>query len=340
MTSLLPYNTFGINANARAVEHYVTADDVVGLLTKHSGEDILPVGAGSNLLFTRDFDGIVLVSADKTVTVETPDKADVSIRCGAGVVWDEFVEFCVKNGYQGVENLSLIPGTCGASAVQNIGAYGAEAKDVIIEVEAVDRRTLKSEILPVSELQYGYRTSRFKTEWADRYIIVGVRYRLVNLALVDGKGVLNLNYRGLREAFDNQKKLFPERDDLTLARRAVISVRQGKLPDVKVLGSAGSFFMNPAVSKQAAQTLLAQYPDMPHFDNPDGTVKIPAAWLIEQAGWKGRREGNAGVYEKQPLVLVNFGGATGQEVAALARKIQNGVAEKFAITLHTEVIYI
>ena len=333
MPSLLPYNTFGIAAQARAIEHYTTADDLARLLRQYRGERLLPVGSGSNLLFISDFDGVVLVSDDTTITAEEYGN-EVLVRCGAGVVWDEFVDYSVNHGWYGVENLSLIPGTCGASAVQNIGAYGTEAKDVITSVEAVNRDTLQREIIPVQTIRYGYRTSRFKTEWADKYIITVVNYRLLL------NGTLNLEYRGLKEAYESVRTEQPSMPELLAARHAVMRVRRQKLPEVGVIGSAGSFFMNPAVSRQTAIRLVAQYPDIPHFANNDGTVKIPAAWLIEQTGWKGYREGDAGVYDKQPLVLVNYGHATGKEIAALAEKIQNSVMRKFGIALKTEVIYV
>ena len=333
MTSLIQYNTFGIDAKAIAIEHFTSADDVATLLTKHSKQRILIVGSGSNILFTNDFNGIILVSDNKSITSCT-DGNSILVRCGAGVLWDDFVKHCVEHNWQGAENLSLIPGTCGASAVQNIGAYGVEAKDLIESVEAVERTTLKTVTLNANDLQYGYRTSRFKTDWADKYVIISVTYRL------NVNGTINLSYRGLIEMFDEQKRLHPTENDLTLVREAIIRVRQSKLPDVKAIGSAGSFFMNPAVARHKADELISLYPDMPHFDNADGSVKIPAAWLIEHTGWKGYRNGDAGVYEKQPLVLVNYGKATGKDITELAQKIQDSVKDKFGIELKTEVIYV
>ena len=339
MTSLIEHNTFHVEATANDVLYYHDATDIAKLLTKYPDAKILPIGSGSNILFTGHYDGLIFKSANKDIVVTEQNADSVLIRCGAAVVWDDFVCYCVEHDYQGAENLSLIPGTCGASAVQNIGAYGVEAKDLIVSVEAVNRKTRETETIEQEHINYGYRTSNFKTLWADTYVISAVTYRL-KVATHITKGLLNLTYRGLNEAYDKMSASMPHATPLAVLRHAVIAIREQKLPPVQTIGSAGSFFMNPAVSTEKARLLQEKYPDMPHYDNPDGTVKIPAAWLIEQCGWKGYREGDAAVYERQPLVLVNYGKATGKQILNLSRKIQNSVREKFGIELRTEAIII
>jgi UDP-N-acetylmuramate dehydrogenase len=260
----------------------------------------------------------------------------VLIRCGAGVVWDDFVRYCVEHDYQGAENLSLIPGTCGASAVQNIGAYGVEAKDLIVSVEAVNRKTRETETIEQEHINYGYRTSNFKTLWADTYVISAVTYRL-KVATHITKGLLNLTYRGLNEAYDKMSASMPHATPLAVLRHAVIAIREQKLPPVQTIGSAGSFFMNPAVSTEKARLLQEKYPDMPHYNISEKEEKIPAGWLIEQCGWKGKTLGMAGVHDKQALVLVNKGGAKGEDIVRLCNRIRSDVSERFGITITPEV---
>ena len=252
------------------------------------------------------------------------------MRCGSGQEWDAFVAWCVANGYHGAENLSLIPGECGASAVQNIGAYGAEACDLIEEVEAVEIATGRLCRLKGSDC--GYRQSRFKHEWRDRFLITSVTYRLST------QFDPQLDYGNIRTALAEKAITHPTAEQM---RQTIIEIRRSKLPDPKVFGNAGSFFMNPIVGEEKFRKLQAQYPQIPHYEmaDADGTTryKVPAGWLIDQCGWKGRSLGRAGVYARQALVLINLGGATGQEVKKLCEAVRHDVAERFGIEINPEV---
>jgi UDP-N-acetylmuramate dehydrogenase len=288
-------------------------------------EPYLLIGAGSNLLLTQDFDGTVVHSSIKGVEPQQNSR----IRCGSGEIWDEVVAWCVDHGYYGAENLSLIPGEVGASAVQNIGAYGAEVKDLIVSVEAVEIGTGKLCVFSREECQYGYRDSRFKHEWKNKYLITHVVYQLTN---DDSKKTTE--YGNIRSELERRGIEHPTAAEL---REVVIAIRESKLPDPKEMGNAGSFFMNPVVSREKFEALLAQYPDMPHYYIDADHEKIPAGWMIDQCGWKGRSLGRAGVHDKQALVLVNRGGATGADIVALCQQIQHDVREKFGIDIHPEV---
>ena len=285
----------------------------------------LLIGAGSNLLLTNDFDGTVVHSALKGI--ERQD--DNRIRCGSGETWDEVVSWCVGHGLFGAENLSLIPGEVGASAVQNIGAYGAEVKDLIVSVEAVEIGTGKLCVFSREECQYGYRDSRFKHEWKNKYLITHVVYQLST-----DESRQSTEYGNIRSELDRRGIQVPTAAQL---RQVVIDIRNAKLPDPKVMGNAGSFFMNPVVERSKYEELQAMYPDMPHYYIDADHEKIPAGWMIDQCGWKGRSLGRAGVHDKQALVLVNRGGATGADIVALCQQIQYDVREKFGIDIHPEV---
>ena len=247
---------------------------------------------------------------------------EVEVRVGAGEVWDDFVAYTVANGWYGAENLSLIPGEVGASAVQNIGAYGVEAKDLIVSVDTFGLETGEERRFMREECRYAYRESVFKQELKGKYAVTFVTYRLKK------HPVFHLEYGNIRAELEKQGCQV----DLENVRRIIIAIRQAKLPDPKVLGNAGSFFMNPVVPKMQFEALLAQYPDMPHYPVDDAHVKIPAGWMIDRCGWKGKRVGHAGVHEKQALVLVNCGGATGKEVMHLAEEIVASVRERFGVT--------
>lgn len=320
MHSLLHYNTFGIDQSCEAFYEPSTEEELVALLPELREKPLLVIGGGSNLLLTQDFKGNVLHPAILGVSA-FEESSEVMLRCGAGENWDDIVAYAVNHGYYGMENLSLIPGEVGASAVQNIGAYGAEAKDIIYAVEAIEIATGEKVVIPAEECHYAYRQSRFKNEWKGLFIITAVTYALSKTFTP------KLDYGGLKGQFKNS-------DKVTAAdvRNAVISIREAKLPDWHVEGNGGSFFMNPVVSKEKLEELLSIYPDMPHYD-----TKIPAGWMIEQCGWKGKTLGRAGVHDKQALVLVNKGGATGQEILTLCNTIIHDVNEKFGITLHPEV---
>lgn len=324
--SLLQHNTFGIDARCR---HYLRLDSVeeaVSELPKVEGDFII-VGEGSNLLLTQDFEGTVITSGIKGIE---PFRSglDVMLRCGSGENWDGVVDYCVKNGIHDAENLSLIPGTVGASVVQNIGAYGAEIKDIVQSIEAVEIATGKKVQFAAADCRYAYRQSRFKTEWKNRYFVTYVTYRL-SLTFSP-----MIDYGNIAGALDRKGISYPTASEL---RDTIIEIRQEKLPDPKVLGNAGSFFMNPIVPRSQFEALLEQYPDMPHYNIDKEHEKIPAGWMIDQCGWKGRSLGPAGVHEKQALVLVNRGGATGKDIVALCEAIQKDVKEKFGIEIHPEV---
>ena len=302
--SLLPYNTFGIDAKAKLFIEYYSLDELRQVLTEHKGERILHIGQGSNLLFTKDFDGVILHSG----MARAKFLDDETVEAQNGLRLDDMIAQLTDMGYCGLEKLSLIPGEVGASAVQNVGAYGCEAKDVIERVYTLDVETLEERVFTNAECRFGYRDSAFKHELKGRYIVTSVVYKV-------------------------------KPGDAVKTREEIIETRNGKLPKVGEVGSAGSFFMNPFVPAEQANALLALYPDMPHFETPQG-VKIPAAWLIEQCGWKGKTLGGALVWPKQPLVIVNANNASAQDIIDLAAQVAASVQEKFGITIRPEVNYI
>jgi len=334
--NLKAHNTFGIDAQCRRFLEYTTTEEAQAasvllrndLLRPSAGQrPYLIIGGGSNLLLTRDYEGTVVHSAMKGRVHDVQGDV-VLLTAGSGENWDDLVDYCVKNGWYGMENLSLIPGDVGASAVQNIGAYGAEAKDLIVEVEAVDIATARVVIIPASECQYGYRQSRFKQEWKDRYLITRVTYRLSTHFLP------RLDYGIIRAELERRNISAPTAAEL---RQVIIDIRREKLPDPDIEGNAGSFFMNPVVERAKYDALACRYDTVPHYDVDADHVKIPAGWMIDQCGWKGRSLGRAGVHDRQALVLVNRGGATGKEIVALCQAIQKDVEERFGIVLRPEV---
>lgn len=322
--SLLQHNTFGIDAKCRRFLEYASVEEAQEIARLLDGPYLL-IGAGSNLLLTKDFEGTVVHSALKGVETQS----DSRIRCGSGEMWDAVVAWCVGHRLFGAENLSLIPGEVGASSVQNIGAYGAEVKDLIVSVEAVEIGTGRLCVFSREECQYGYRDSRFKHEWKNKYLITHVVYQLSS-----DESRQSTEYGNIRSELDRRGIQTPTAAEL---RQVVIDIRNAKLPDPKVTGNAGSFFMNPVVERQKFEQLLAAYPDMPHYYIDADHEKIPAGWMIDQCGWKGRSLGRAGVHDKQALVLVNRGGATGQEIVDLCNTIRNDVKAKFGIDIHPEV---
>ena len=329
--SLLPFNTFGINAKADFIIEYESVADLQEILKSElvKSNRILPVGSGSNLLFLEDFKGVILHSVIKSIHQVNENAESIFLEVGSGVVWDDFVAFCVENSLGGVENLSLIPGEIGASAVQNIGAYGVEVKDVIEEVKTVEIESAVARTFSNIECCYGYRESVFKNALKGKYIVTSIVFKL------DKKPSFKLNYSKLEEEVLKTGSI-----SLQTVRDTIISIRQSKLPDTKSIGNAGSFFMNPVISKHHFLELQAEYPQIPHYFVSETEEKVPAGWLIEQCGWKGKSIGNAGVHDKQALVLVNRGGATGAEIVFLAEQIRHSVKEKFGIILQPEVNYI
>lgn len=330
--SLLPYNTFGMDVKASRFVEYASVEELRGLWNaeREAVARALHIGGGSNLLFASDYEGLILHSAIKGYTVVKETEEEVEVRVGGGEVWDDFVAYTVANDWYGAENLSLIPGEVGASAVQNIGAYGVEAKDLIVSVDTFGLETGEERRFMREECRYAYRESVFKQELKGKYAVTFVTYRLKK------HPVFHLEYGNIRAELEKQGCQV----DLENVRRIIIAIRQAKLPDPKVLGNAGSFFMNPVVPKMQFEALLAQYPDMPHYPVDEAHVKIPAGWMIDRCGWKGKRVGHAGVHEKQALVLVNCGGATGKEVMHLAEEIVASVRERFGVTIRPEVNYI
>lgn len=338
--SLLHHNTFGMDQQCdEYLEFSSTADAVAAsaYIREHADRPLLILGGGSNLLLTHDFQGIVVSPEQRfEVHAEADGKGKTLLRCWAGCTFDAVVAYAVAHQMYGLENLSLIPGQCGASAVQNIGAYGAEAKDTLTSVEAVEIATGRQVTIPAEECDYAYRQSRFKHEWRDKYLITWVVYRLSSVFSP------RLDYGNIRRVLEDDHIAV---DTLTAQqlRDAIIRIRQAKLPDPAVLGNGGSFFMNPIVDVATFERLKAEHPDLRYFDAPDEQqgsekhYKIPAGWLIDQCGWKGKNLGRAGVYEKQALVLVNLGGATGEDVVALMHAIQADVREKFGLELKPEV---
>lgn len=324
--SLLNHNTFGMDVEAKRFVEYDSEEELIGLLPSLESK-YLHIGGGSNLLFRGNFDGTILHSVIKGIEIQENCGEHVLVRVGAGVVWDDFVAWTVERGWGGIENLSLIPGEVGASAVQNIGAYGVEAKDVIVQVKAIHLKTGEKRSFVTDECCYAYRQSIFKNELKGQYAITYVTYKL------KVRPTLKLSY-------GNMKALL-EKKNVTVSdvRQFIIDTRNAKLPDPKVLGNAGSFFMNPVVSRDKFQEIQKDYPQMPYYEVENG-VKIPAGWMIEQCGWKGKSLGKAGVHEKQALVLVNLGGASSEEIVTLCNAVCKDVKETFGIDIHPEVNFI
>ena len=326
--SLKNYNTFGFDVKCKFFVECFSVEDLIRFY-KDIEKDSLPVlilGGGSNVLFSSDFDGYVLRPQIKGIEVLEEDNKSITVKVGAGEDWDEFVEYCVNNGWYGVENLSLIPGNVGTCPIQNIGAYGVEVKDVILQVETLGVKSFETKIYNNNDCEFGYRDSIFKRKLKNREIITYVIFRLQKNA------DLKLHYGNLSDELKRYSKV-----DLVAVRKAVIDIRESKLPKPEELGNAGSFFKNPVVEKSVLETIQNDYPDIPFYNFKEGYVKIPAGWLIETAGYKGRREGDTGVHEKQALVLVNYGNATGEEVLHLARNIQQSIIIMFGIELEMEV---
>lgn len=327
--NLKEHNTFGIDVKCRRFIEFESVDELLQIVNSLTDADkpLMVLGGGSNMLFTADYEGTVLHSAIKGhVAVQTDE--GIMLRCGSGEVWDDIVSLCVSNRMYGAENLSLIPGDVGASAVQNIGAYGAEAKDIILKVEAVDLQTGKMCEFTNEECEYAYRKSKFKGEWRNRFVITYVTYKLSEVFCPC------LDYGNIRAELEKRNIKVPTAEQL---RNVIIDIRNEKLPDPKVEGNAGSFFMNPVVPKAKYEELVARFGNVPHYSVDDNNEKIPAGWMIDQCGWKGKSLGKAGVHSRQALVLVNRGGAEGKDIVALCDAIKRDVRDKFGIDIVPEV---
>ena len=324
--SLRTRNSFGVDQQAARLVEFETPEDLRTLFAAGIPEKWTVLAGGNNILFTRDYDGVLLTPVARGITLLSDDGDEVRVRADAGIEWDDLVEWAVGRGLWGIENLSLIPGKAGAAPVQNIGAYGCEAKDAIRRVEMYCVETGAMLTLDAAHCGFGYRESVFKHDLKGRAIITAVEIALTHTPRP-------------RLGYGDVEREVEARGGATLRniREAICAIRRAKLPDPAVLGNAGSFFKNPVVGAAAAEHLLAEYPDMPHYPAPEGRVKLAAGWLIDRAGMKGSRKGAVGVHERQALVLVNHGGATGGEVIAFAHEVQERVREKFGIEIDTEV---
>ena len=336
--SLKEYNTFGINASAKLLVKYGSVDELLSFLEQYNKElshlPLLHIGGGSNLLFLSDFNGIILYSEIKDVTVLSEDAENVLVSVGAGVTHDDFVLYAIQHGWYGLENLSLIPGQVGSSAVQNIGAYGVEAGDMIKSVQTISLEDGTCRIWNHEELSYSYRHSIFKDEAVrGKYAICHVVFQLKK------HFTPSLSYGGLKTSLQ-QRQISEETLTASLLRDVIIETRENKLPDPKITGNAGSFFMNPVVDKNVLHQIQEHYPNAPFYEVDAQRVKVPAGWLIEQCGWKGKALGPAAVHDKQALVLVNKGGATGRDILSLCQAVQQSVFERFGIKLSPEVNFI
>lgn len=325
--SLKKHNTFGINALAKQFIAIHTIEELATLLQNE--KDIFILGGGSNMLLTKDINKLVVHIDLKGIEVIDKNEEYTYIKANAGENWHEFVLYCIKNNYGGIENLSLIPGNVGTTPIQNIGAYGVEIKDVFFSCEAMEIETQKLIIFDKNSCQFGYRESIFKNELKNQYIITSVTFKLTNK-----NHKLNTSYGAIETELANQNITTPTIKDVS---NAVISIRKSKLPDPKELGNSGSFFKNPIISKEKYSKIALLFPDMPHYNISDSEVKVPAGWLIEQAGFKGKRFGDAGIHKNQALVLVNYGNATGSEILAVSKDIQNTILNKFGILIEAEV---
>ena len=332
--NLQPYNSFGFNATAK---YFVEINDARELdrlfrTPEYKKEKHLILGGGNNILFTKEFfDGIVILMNNKGIKSVADEGNKVIVRAQAGEDWPEFVRKMVEKGLYGVENLAHIPGTVGAAPVQNIGAYGMELKDSFVKCEAVNLETGKKRTFDNKECVFGYRSSIFKTMLRGQYVITSVDFQLLKQA------DLKLDYGNIRNYLSEHDM---EQPTLLQLHDAICAIRDAKLPDPRRIGNAGSFFKNPVIKVEQFEALKQQYPNIPHYEEPNDKVKVPAGWLIEQAGWKGWHDEHVGVYEKQALVLVHLGGGTGKDIVDLAKKIQDSVETKFGIAITPEVNFV
>lgn len=344
--NLSKLNTFGVSVNAKFFFEIHDENDVKDLFNteEFKNNKKLFLGGGSNVLFTKDFDGLVILNKLKGIEILEENPEIVKIRTMGGEIWHDLVIFAVERGYWGIENLALIPGTVGAAPMQNIGAYGAELKDTLFNVEAFEIETGEKKIFNKKECRLGYRDSIFKNELKDKYFITAVTLILSKIPKP------NISYKILQEYLEKLARRGGNKIEVKNPKNisdSISSIRKSKLPDPKIIGNAGSFFKNVFISKDRFEELKKIHGEIPHFDDETspqpsplrrgGNIKIPAGWLIEQCGWKGKRMGNVGVHEKQALVLVNYGGATGKEILTLANKIIDGVKDKFGLKLVPEV---
>lgn len=324
--SLLPYNTFGIDVTAKALANFTSLQELQALLQQ--ADNALILGGGSNVLFTRNYDGWILRNQLKGIELVHEDDTHFYVKAAAGEVWHDLVLHCIEQGYAGIENLSLIPGSVGASPMQNIGAYGVEIKDVFHELEAYhihDQTVVK---FGLQDCAFGYRESVFKRQFKNQFVLLNVTYKL------NKQPVFHTSYGAIEQELE---AMGVQELSIKAVSQAVINIRQSKLPDPAVIGNAGSFFKNPKITAEHYQQLQQVHANIPGYTEPGNMVKVPAGWLIEQCQWKGYRKGDAGCHARQALVLVNYGKATGSEIYELSEAILNSVQQTFGITLEREV---
>ena len=325
--SLKKYNTFGIEASAQSFIEVTSEQELAQVLKEN--QDIFVLGGGSNMLLTQNIEKLVVHVNLKGIEVVQEDEDFVWVKGNAGENWHEFVQWCIAKDFGGIENLSLIPGNVGTTPIQNIGAYGVEIKDTMFSCEAMEIATQKMRTFTNAECKFAYRESIFKNELKGQFIITSVIYKLTKK---------NHNLNTSYGAIDAELvKMNVEKPTIKTISEAVIAIRSSKLPNPKDLGNSGSFFKNPIISKAQYDKAVEQFPEMPHYKVSDNEVKVPAGWLIEQAGFKGKRFGNAGIHKNQALVLVNYGGATGKEIYDLSKLIQKTVLEQFGVAIEAEV---
>ena len=327
-TSLKPYNTFGIEASCKQFSTFSSIDELQNILKEEVPSKLLVLGGGSNILLTQDFDGMVLKNEILGFEIIEENEEYAIVKAGAGEVWHAFVLHCIENNLGGVENLSLIPGSVGASPMQNIGAYGTEIKDIFVELEAFNIKERKVESFDHAACNFGYRESVFKRALKDKYIITSVTYKLSK------KHKINTSYGAIE---DQLKEFGITNPTIKNVSDAVIAIRSSKLPDPKQIGNAGSFFKNPVVDTSVLAKIQETHERIPNYPAGEGKVKLAAGWLIDQAGWKGKTFGKFGVHKLQALVLVNYGNCTGNDIFNLSSQIISDIQEKFGVTLEREV---
>jgi UDP-N-acetylmuramate dehydrogenase len=327
--SLKKYNTFGIEAKAKQFVAVHSNDELQSVLENYASDKKFILGGGSNMLLTQDIDALVIHIDLKGKKIINEDDDFVWVESQAGEVWHEFVLWTIEQNFGGLENMSLIPGNVGTTPVQNIGAYGTEIKDTFVSCEAMKIATQELKVFSKEECNFGYRESIFKHEAKDKFVITSVVFKLTKR-----NHKINTSYGDITKELENKNVTIPTLKDVS---NAVIAIRQSKLPDPKELGNSGSFFKNPIISKSEFEKVYALHPEMPHYVISETEVKVPAGWLIEKAGFKGKRFGDAGIHKNQALVLVNYGNATGQEILAVSRDVQATVLKEFGIAIEAEV---
>lgn len=327
--SIQNHNTFGINVTAKHFVSVTSLKELKQALQLQEYPNKFLLSGGSNILLTKDIDALVIQLNLKGISIVSEDENQVLVKAAAGEIWHEFVLWCIDNNFGGLENMSLIPGKVGTAPIQNIGAYGVELKDTFMACEALDRATLKTRVFSNKECHFDYRNSVFKQELKGKYVITNVTFKLTK-----NKHVLQTNYGAIQKELEKNNITNPNIKDIS---NAVIAIRQSKLPNPKEIGNAGSFFKNPIISTTAFKAIQENFPEIPSYPVSKNTVKVPAGWLIEKAGFKGKRFGNYGVHTKQALVLVNYSDAKGTDILKLSKIIQNTIKRIFNISIEAEV---